>query len=278
VKVGLKLAPQHVSIDDLRYVWQVADEAGFDHLWDFDHFNPIVGELGGTMYEGWTLLAAMAERTRRVRIGCLVTGNTYRHPAVLAKMAVTIDHLSGGRLEFGLGAAWAEVEHRMMGLDFYTTGQRIRRLREAVQVCKALWTQPSATFAGRYYSLTEALAEPKPLQKPHPPVWIGGSGEQLTLRVVAEVADAWNFTGPRADAAHKIEVLDRHCADVGRDPASVRRSVQLRYDGDVEGALRVTEEMRGLGFADVIYTVKVDEGRRLADEVAEKILPRVRVL
>ena len=276
MKVGLKLAPQHVSIDDLHYVWRVAEDAGFDHLWDFDHFNPIVGELGGPVFEGWTLLAAMAECTKRVRIGCMVTGNTYRHPAVLAKMAVTIDHLSGGRLEFGIGAGWAEAEHRMLGLEFYTTGRRIRRLREAVQVCKALWTQPEATFEGRYYRLDRALAEPKPVQKPHPPVWIGGGGEQLTLRVVAEEADAWNYTGPPPEAGHKVDVLDRHCADIGRDPASVRRTIQMRYDGDVEGTLRTTEAMAALGFADVIYTVKVDEGRRLADEVAEKILPRVR--
>ena len=278
MKVGLKLAPQHVSIEDLHHVWQVADDAGFDHLWDFDHFNPIVDSLDGPIYEGWTLLAAMAERTRRVRLGCMVTGNTYRHPAVLAKMAVTVDHLSGGRLEFGIGAGWAEVEHRMLGLEFYTTGQRIRRLREAVQVCKALWTQPQASFEGRYYRLQEAVAEPKPVQKPHPPVWIGGGGEQLTLRVVAEEADVWNYTGPPAEAEHKVSVLDRHCADTGRDPASVRRTVQMRYDGDVEGTLRTTEEMARLGFADVIYTVKVTDGRRLADQVAEKILPRVRSL
>src|SRR5207237_382820 len=177
--------PQHVSIDDLHYVWRVAEDAGFDHLWDFDHFNPIVGELGGPVFEGWTLLAAMAECTKRVRIGCMVTGNTYRHPAVLAKMAVTIDHLSGGRLEFGIGAGWAEAEHRMLGLEFYTTGRRIRRLREAVQLCKALWTQPEATFEGRDCRLDRPLAEPKPVQKPHPPVWIRGAGEPPTLRLGA---------------------------------------------------------------------------------------------
>jgi F420-dependent oxidoreductase-like protein len=272
----LKLAPQHVTIDDLRYVWRVGDEAGFDHLWDFDHFAPIVGDVTGPIYEGWMLLAAMAEDTKRVRIGCMVTGNTYRHPAVLAKMAVTVDHLSGGRLEFGIGAGWAEIEHQMLGLEFHTTGGRIRRMKEAVEVCKALWTQPKATYEGRYYQLHEAVAEPKPVQKPHPPIWIGGGGEQLTLRFVAELADAWNFTGSPAEAKHKLEVLDRHCAEVGRDPAAIRRTIQMRYAGDPDDALRTCEEMRGLGFEDVIFTLKVDAGRRLADEVAEKILPRLR--
>ena len=276
MRVGIKLAPQHVGIEDLRYVWRVGDEAGFDHLWNFDHFNPITGDIEGPIFEGWTLLGAMAEATKRVRIGCMVTGNTYRHPGVLAKIAVTVDHLSDGRLEFGLGAGWAEIEHRMLGLDFHTTGGRIRRLREAVEICKALWTQPQATYEGRYYKLEAAVAEPKPVQKPHPPIWIGGGGEQLTLRIVAELADAWNYTGSAADARHKLEVLDRHCADVGRDPAGVRRTVQMRYQGDVEDTLRITEEMHGLGFADVIYTLKVEEGRRLADELAEKILPRLR--
>ena len=276
MRVGLKLAPQHVTIEDLRYVWRVADEGGFDHLWNFDHFNPIVGDVGGDIFEGWTLLAAMAEATQRVRIGCMVTGNSYRHPGVLAKIAVTVDHLSNGRLEFGIGAGWAEVEHRMLGLDFHTTGGRIRRLREAVEICKALWTQSQVNYDGRYYKLQDAVAEPKPVQKPHPPIWIGGSGEQLTLGVVAELANAWNHTGPAAEAEHKLQVLDRHCAEVGRDPGTVRRTVQMRYAGDVEETLRTTEEMHKLGFADVIYTVKVDEGRRLADEVAEKILPRLR--
>ncbi len=276
MRVGLKLAPQHVTIDDLRYVWRVADDAGFDHLWDFDHFAPIVGDITGPVYEGWMLLAAMAEDTKRVRIGCMVTGNTYRHPGVLAKMAVTVDHLSGGRLEFGIGAGWAEIEHTMLGLEFYTAAGRIRRMKEAVEICKGLWTQPKFTYEGRYYQLREALSEPKPLQKPHPPIWIGGSGEQLTLRFVAELADAWNYTGPVADARHKLEVLDSHCADFGRDPASIRRTVQMRYAGDPADTLRICEEMRGLGFEDVIFTVKVDDGRRLADEVAEKLLPRLR--
>src|SRR5947207_11310423 len=185
MRVGIKLAPQHVSIEDLRYVWRVGEEAGFDHLWNFDHFNPITGDVEAPIFEGWTLLGAMAEATRRVRIGCMVTGNTYRHPGVLAKIAVTVDHLSGGRLEFGIGAAWAEIEQKQFDLHFGTPGQRIARLAEACQIFKLLWTQERGTFEGRYYTVTDAIANPKPVQKPHPPIWIGGSGERKTLRVVA---------------------------------------------------------------------------------------------
>src|SRR2546421_8530699 len=191
LRIGLKNSGQATTIEALRDVWRIADEGGFDHVWDFDHLASI-GPDGSqrSVYEGWTLLAAIAASTQRVRFGCMVTGNTYRHPAVLAKMAVTVDHLSGGRLEFGIGAGWAEIEHQMLGLEFHTTGGRIRRMKEAIEVCKALWTQPQATYEGKYYQLHEAVAQPKPVQKPHPPVWIGGAGEQLTLRFVAELADA----------------------------------------------------------------------------------------
>src|SRR3954471_20381611 len=158
VRVGLELSPQHVSIDDLRSTWRVADEAGFDHVWGFDHFAAITGDFRGSVFEGWTLLAAMAEVTQRARIGLLVTGNTYRHPAVLAKMAVTVDHLSGGRLEFGLGAAWAEDEHAMLGIPFASTGERIHRLGEALALIRMLWTQDEADFDGRFYSLRGAVA------------------------------------------------------------------------------------------------------------------------
>src|SRR5215813_3745634 len=155
VRVGIKLSQQLCTIEQQRAVWALADEAGFDHLWIFDHFNPIgSGPLDGVIWEGWTLLAAMTEATRQVRIGLMVGGNTYRHPGVLAKIATTIDHLSGGRLEFGLGASGAEGEHTMLGLPFGSPGERIRRLGEALTVCRRLWTEERVTFAGRYYTLT----------------------------------------------------------------------------------------------------------------------------
>src|SRR5206468_6875480 len=155
LRFGIKHAGQDCTIDELRSVWRIADEAGFDHLWAFDHLASIgAGGPDRVVFEGWSLLAAMAESTRQVRVGLLVTGNTYRHPGVLAKVATTVDHLSGGRLEFGLGAGWAEVEHTMLGIPFPSTGQRLRRLAEACTVIEKLWTEDRADFEGRYYRLT----------------------------------------------------------------------------------------------------------------------------
>ncbi|MBO0744158.1 MAG: LLM class flavin-dependent oxidoreductase, partial [Candidatus Dormibacteraeota bacterium] len=190
---GLKLSGQNTTIADLRAVWKTADEAGFDHIWDFDHFASIgAGGPDKPVFEGWALQAAMAEATSRVRIGCNVTGNTYRHPVQLAKLATTVDHLSGGRLEFGIGAAWAEIEHRMYGWE--GLDHRVGRLSESLRIIKGVWTEERVTFEGRYYQLHDAIANPKPVQKPHPPIWIGAGGEQM-FRLVARYADVWNPSG-----------------------------------------------------------------------------------
>jgi F420-dependent oxidoreductase-like protein len=278
LRFGLKLSGQGTTVDELRAVWRIADEAGFDHCWDFDHFAGIGGDPELDVFEGWSLLAAMAEATSRVRIGCMVTGNTYRHPAVLAKTAVTVDHLSGGRLEFGLGAAWAEIEHTMLDLEFGTAGQRIARLEEACRMIKLLWTEDRTDFEGRHYRLDGATANPKPVQVPHPPIWIGGSGERKTLRVVAEHADVWNAAGgDPAEVARLSSVLDRHCADVGRDPAEIRRSVQLRFDGDAAALLQSVESFVAIGITDVI--VMLIGGRAEAHgELVAQALPRLREL
>jgi F420-dependent oxidoreductase-like protein len=279
IRVGLKLSQHMVTIEHERAAWRLADEAGFDHVWVFDHFNPIGGNpLDGDIYEGWSLLAAMAEATSRVRVGNMVTGNTYRHPGVLAKIATTVDHLSGGRLEFGIGAGWAEVEHRMLGLDFPGTGDRLRRLAEALQVIKKLWTEERSDFEGRYYRLTGAVQNPKPYQRPHPPIWIGGGGEQRTLRIVAEHADVWNFSdGPIDVARHKVEVLERHCADVGRDPAEIRRSVQLRFSGEnLHSLLRDLEAFVQAGFTELVVIVTEPSSLAKSETVAREVLPRFR--
>src|SRR5438132_8232671 len=177
LRLGLKNSGQQTTSEALREVWRTADEAGFDHVWDFDHLATIgAGGQEASVYEGWTLLAAIAQATRRVRFGCMVTGNTYRHPALLAKMAVTVDHLSAGRLEFGIGAAWAEVEHRMYGIE--GLDHRVGRLSESLQILRSLWTQPSTTFDGRYYTIHDAICNPKPIQQPHPPIWVGAGGDR----------------------------------------------------------------------------------------------------
>jgi F420-dependent oxidoreductase-like protein len=276
VRIGLKLSQQDTNIDELRAIWQVADQSGFDHLWNFDHFAAIMGDLERDVLEGWTLLGAMAEATSRVRIGCMVTGNTYRHPAVLAKMAVSVDHLSGGRLELGIGAAWADIEHEMLGIDFGTAGRRVAWLEEACQVMKLLFTEEHSSFEGERYTLRNAIANPKPVQRPYPPFWIGGRGEKKTLRVIAQHADVWNAPGGEPDEVARLAgVLDRHCADVGRDPAEIRRSVQLRYTGDDDALLRSAGQFVDRNVRELILIVAPGQARAHA-EGAAALLPRLR--
>lgn len=258
LRFGLKLS-QAATIDTLTTIWRIADDAGFDHCWNMDHFASLGGDDTLDIFEAWTLLAGMAARTSRTRIGCSVTGNTYRHPAVLAKAAVTVDHLSGGRLEFGIGAGWAENEHTMLGLPFGTARDRADRLEEALPIIRSLWTTPRTTFAGKHYQLTDAVAEPKPVQTPHPPIWIGGIGRRRTLRMAAEHAAVWNAPGGRPEQVAELsEVLDGHCAAIGRDPAEIRRSVQIRVPAD-PGAL--TEQVGGflaVGVTEIILIVAGD--------------------
>ena len=232
LRFGIKTAQQNTSYEDILRVWLEADSIpSIEHAWAFDHFIPLGPDPTGSQLEGWTLLGALAARTERVRVGLMVTGNTYRHPAVLAKIGATVDVISHGRLDFGIGAGWNELESNMYGIPLYAPGERIRRLDEACEVIKLLWTETVANFNGRYYQLKDARCEPKPVQKPYPPFVIGGSGEQLTLRVVAKHANIWNFVGGSVDTfRHKIEVLEGHCADVGRDPSTIEHSIQERVN------------------------------------------------
>jgi F420-dependent oxidoreductase-like protein len=276
LRIGLKLSQQATDVAELRAIWQVADEGDFDQLWNFDHFAAIMGDPERDVLEGWTLLGAMAEATSRVRIGCMVTGNTYRHPAVLAKMAVTIDQLSGGRLELGIGAAWADIEHEMLGIDFGTAGRRVAWLDEACTLMKLLFTQERTTFDGERYTLRDAIANPKPVQQPHPPFWIGGRGERKTLRVIARHADVWNAPGGEPDEVARLAgILDAHCADVGRDPAEIRRSVQVRYDGDDDALLRSAEAFAQRNIRDLIV-ILAPGGARATAERAAGLVARLR--
>jgi F420-dependent oxidoreductase-like protein len=229
LRFGIKTAQQNTTYEDMQRIWRQADTIpSIEHAWLFDHFMPIAGEIHGPCFEGWSLLSAFAAQTSRIRVGLMVTGNTYRHPAVLAKIGATIDVISGGRLDFGIGAGWNEIEHSAYGIPLYATGERIRRLGEACEVIKRMWTETAPTFEGRYYQIKDAYCEPAPIQKPAPPFVLGGSGEQLTLRVVARYADIWNCVGNDLENfKHKSAVLDSHCAALGRDPRSIQRSVQL---------------------------------------------------
>lgn len=197
---------------------------GWGGIWIADHFMPNQKDPRGPYKEAWTTLTAIAARVPRVRIGVLVSGITYRQPAVLAKMAAQVDIISGGRLVLGLGAAWQENDHFRYGIPFYTVGERLGRLEEACQVIRSLFENDKTTFEGRYYQLQEAPLCPKPLQRPRPPVLIGGGGEEVTLRIAAQWADEWNALGTPEELKRKMAVLDRHCANIGRDPAEIKRS------------------------------------------------------
>jgi F420-dependent oxidoreductase-like protein len=228
LKWGLQSSPQHVSYGELLQLWQRADALGYDSAWLFDHFMPISGETCGPCFEGWTLLTALAAQTRRLHAGCLVTSAIYRNPAVLAKMGATLDVVTGGRLELGIGAGWFEAETRAYGMPFPSVGERLARLDEAIQVIRALWTQETSDFTGRHYTLAGARCEPKPVQKPTPAIWVGGQGEKVTLRIVAERADGWDMDMLPLDVYdHKLEVLAGHCERAGRDPASVRKMIHF---------------------------------------------------
>ncbi|TCK24572.1 TIGR03560 family F420-dependent LLM class oxidoreductase [Pseudonocardia endophytica] len=275
LRFGLKLS-QAATIDVLRDVWRIADDGGFDHCWNMDHLAGLGGDDSVDIFEAWTLLAGMAVATTRVRIGCSVTGNTYRHPGLLAKAAVTVDHLSGGRLEFGIGAGWAENEHTMMGLPFGTVGDRADRLAEALPILRSLWTEDRTTAHGTHYDLTDAVAEPKPVQRPHPPIWIGGTGRRRTLRTAAEHAAVWNAPGGEPELVAELSgVLDGHCAAVGRDPAEIRRSVQVRVPDDVAALPAQIAAYTEVGVTEIILIVAGDDPAGAAHRVAE-ILPDLR--
>lgn len=216
VHLGLQLNPQYTSWDELRDNALLIDELGYDSLMTWDHFVPLMGDATGPNFEGWQILAAWGAITKRVKISMLVTGNTYRHPAVLANMAATLDHITNGRAILGLGAAWHEAEHAMYGIPFDTVPIRLAKMREAARIVRSLLDNEHTTIAGKHYQITDAICEPKPIQK-RLPLLIGGGGEQVTLKVVARHADYWHGFGPPETIKHKLEVLKRHCDEVGRD-------------------------------------------------------------
>jgi F420-dependent oxidoreductase-like protein len=277
LRFGIKTAPLHATPEALLNIWQEADTLPiFEHAWINDHFMPLGDNPAGPCLESWTLLAVLAAQTRRLRVGVMVTGNTYRHPAVLAKMAATVDIVAHGRLNFGIGTGWSEKEHRTYGIPLPPPGERIRRLAEACEMIQRLWTEPVVSFEGRYYQLSEAHCEPKPIQKPYPPFVIGGDGEQ-TLRVVARYADIWDCSvASPEEYRHKSLVLDSHCAAIGRDPATIERSRHISVDAsDLNAARMETRAFLEVGATHIIYHVPVPDPlgilHRLAEEVAEPL-------
>ena len=284
LRIGIKLS-QDQPIETYREVWRIAEEGGFDHCWAMDHLASI-GGIGDDrpIFDGWELLAAMAAATQRVRMGLLVTGITYRNPALLAKIATTVDHLSGGRLEFGIGAAWAANEHEMYGIP--GLDHRVGLLSEGLRILKMLWTQERTDFEGRYFTMRNAVANPKPVQKPYPPIWVGAGGPG-TLRLTARHADVWNASGAASQRDASVEAsrqLDEMCAEIGRDPGEIRRSMQLAAGGDPAELVERLHRHYEDGFTELV--VMLSGGNmptaaspvEIAATVAEKVLPEMRAL
>ena len=275
---GIKTAQQHTTYEAMLKVWQEADKnEAIEHAWIFDHFAPIQGDLDGPCFEGWTLLSALAAQTNRLRLGMMVVGNTYRHPAVNAKMAATVDVISNGRLDYGIGAGWNVYEHESMGIPLYSTGERIRRFGESCEIAKRLFTQHLTDFDGRYYQLKDARCEPKPIQKPYPPFVIGGAGEKLTLRIVAEYADVWNSMPASVEEfRHKRSVLAEHCAAIGRNPDEIELSTQVRinYD-DIPASVEALKPLIAEGMTHLILMVTYPYPDGIVEQLVEDVINRV---
>lgn len=283
LRVGIKLS-QDATIETYKAVWKIADEARFDHCWAMDHLATI-GPIGDDrpIFDGWELLAGMAIATSHVRVGLLVTGMTYRNPALLAKIATTVDHLSSGRVEFGIGAAWATNEHEMYGIS--GLDHRVGLFSEGLQVIKSLWTQERTNFDGRYYQMRNAVANPKPVQKPYPPIWIGSSGSSM-LKLTARHADVWNAGGTAGnrveDAIAGSQQLDEACAAIGRDPKEIRRSVQIPVGEDPTEIVDRVRRFNGAGFTEIVFMLSGGGMNTAADPVktatmlAEDVLPELR--
>ncbi|HSZ40408.1 MAG TPA: TIGR03560 family F420-dependent LLM class oxidoreductase [Trebonia sp.] len=250
MRFAIKTRPEHQSWEEIRDVWVAADDIQlFESGWNWDHFYPLSGDMSGPNFEGWTMLAALSQVTRRIRIGCQVTGMIYRHPAVLANMAATVDVLSGGRLELGVGAGWNQMECDAYGIELPPLKERFDRFDEGVAAMVALLTEPVANFSGQYFRLTEARCEPKPVQRPHPPITIGGSGPKRTLRTTARWAQQWNMI-VRGDVSEWVaakEILAGHCAAIGRDVNEITCSVNVRVSDDLDAVAADAETYRDAG-------------------------------
>jgi F420-dependent oxidoreductase-like protein len=255
LRFGIKVAQAEGTYAEMREAWLEADRLGFDTAWAHDHLlNP--NDFARHEDEGWTVLAALLVQSRRIRGGLMVSANTFRHPAVLAKIATTADVVSGGRVEVGLGAGWHEDEHRQYGLPLPPLGERMRRLEEACQVLKALWTEPRATVEGTYYQVREAFHEPKPVQRPHPPLVIGTSGERVGLRIVARHAQEWNMArGTPEEFGRRSALIDAYCREVGRDPGGIERSIQFLPGVMSRDAAEMTARARAFVLAGATHLV-----------------------
>lgn len=286
LRFGLFLSQANKPLAQVYDEFQMADELGFDHAWLVDHLVDTDGPPDHPCLEAWTLIAAIAARTRRIRLGVLVTSNTFRHPAVLLKAAVTVDHVSGGRLILGLGSGWHADEHRRYGIDLPEPAERIDRFAEAVELISLLMSQPRTTYHGRHYQLDDAPLEPRPIQQPRIPILIAAHRPRM-LRLAARFADQWDtFTempgtatdGVTTSIDERIQALDDACRAIGRDPAEIRRSTwttAAAVESD-EAYAGFVNRHRGLGFTDFSVVPPAIGAEAALRRVAESVIPELR--
>jgi F420-dependent oxidoreductase-like protein len=271
MRLGIDVSQHQLTWDDLLRRVRWAESAGFDGAWVFDHFKALYADPKGPCLEGWTLLAALGAATQTIRLGPLVTGVTYRHPSILAAEAVTVDHVSTGRLELAMGAAWFEDEHRELGIDFPPAGERGRRLEEAVQVMKLLMTEDDVSFDGRHYRLDHATYRPRPIQEPHPPLWIGAHGERVMLPIVGRHADVWHSYdhGPQD---RRWEIVAASAEAAGRDPSSIQRATNLSISEDWDEVKARADALRERGF-DYVIVSWPGQGQERVEGFLDRVAP-----
>ena len=274
MRIGLDVSQQQLEWPEIARRARLADDLGFDGIWLFDHFKTMYGKAGGPCFEAWTSLAALAAITERARLGILITGMTYRHPSVLASEAVTVDHVSGGRLELSLGAAWFEEEHRELGIEFPPTGERVSRFEEYVQVVHLLLTEDDVSFDGRWHRLDRATYRPRPVQQPHPPIWIGANGPRM-LAIAGRHANVWHTFAPPRHHAGLWSTVAGAARAAGRDPSSITRASNLSLSepwDEVRANAAAYRDDAGVGY---LVAGWPSEGAPRVEEFATKVMPEL---
>jgi F420-dependent oxidoreductase-like protein len=272
MRFGIDIAQQRMDFDEIVARARFAEDLGFDGAWGFDHFVPMYGDGPGNCFEGMTTLAALASATTRIRLGLLVTGVTYRHPSVLAAEAVTVDHASHGRLELAIGSAWFDAEHRQLGIDFPSTGRRFDRLEDALEIFTRLFTGEVVSYAGDEISLDDARLLPVPVQRPHPPIWIGGAGPRRTLPLVARFADVWHTWGSPDQLRSLSATVDRLAEEAGRSPKDILRASSLSLSEPRDEVARNAAAMHDAGLGYLVCGWP-SEGRAKVEEFATNVMP-----
>ena len=271
MRFGIDIAQQRMPWSELVARARFADDAGFDGIWGFDHFQPMYGEGPGECFEGNTTLAALTGHTTNARLGLLVTGMTYRHPGVFAAEAITIDHASGGRLELSYGAAWFDQEHHALGIPFPDLSERIDAFEESVQVVKGLLTTDGFSFDGKHIQVKDATLRPRPVQDPHPPIWIGASGERRMMPIAARYADVWHCYGPPEVLSEKSARISEHAEAAGRDPASIVRAGSVSLEDDLDDVARTIDAWVDAGFGYLVCGWP-SQGKSRVEEFAARFL------